>query len=138
MVTWRIEEMTSGRQSPSVCKHCPIMTCTVLDSRFLTRQCSGSTLCCRLRFADWQARMQPLAGRLEEYRDQHLTCTGGSNMPEPYIVVRIEDKAAGIGNELPGVITGTQLAQTMTCYGPFNIVIGVLLSLSQLRPAWDS
>ena len=27
-------------------------------------------------------------------------------MPGPYLVVRIEDKAAGIGNELPGVITG--------------------------------
>ena len=61
----------------------------------------------RLRYADWQARMQPLAGRLEEYRDQHLTCTDGDGKPGPYIVVRIEDKAAGIGNELPGVITGT-------------------------------
>lgn len=53
--------------------------------------------------------MQPLAGRLEEYRDQHLECTDGNGMPGPYIVVRIEDKAAGIGNELPGVITGGQL-----------------------------
>lgn len=50
--------------------------------------------------------MQPLEARLKEYREQHLECTCGNAMPGPYIVVRIEDKAAGIGNELPGVITG--------------------------------
>ena len=63
--------------------------------------------CCRLRYAEWQARMQPLESRLKEYRNQHLTCTNGDAMPGPYLVVHIEDKAAGIGNELPGVITGT-------------------------------
>lgn len=51
--------------------------------------------------------MQPLDGRLRGYREQHLECTRGDSMPGPYVVVRIEDKAAGIGNELPGIITGT-------------------------------
>lgn len=60
----------------------------------------------RLRYAEWQARMHPLEGRLKEYREQHLQCTCEDAMPGPYIVVRIEDAAAGIGNELPGVITG--------------------------------
>ena len=66
--------------------------------------------CCRLRYADWQARMQPLESRLQDYRNHHLACTSGDAMPGPYLVVRIEDKAAGIGNELPGVITGTALS----------------------------
>ena len=51
--------------------------------------------------------MQPLEGRFRGYREQHLECTSGESMPGPYVVVRIEDKAAGIGNELPGIITGT-------------------------------
>ena len=50
--------------------------------------------------------MQPLEGRLRGYRERHLECTSGESMPGPYVVVRIEDKAAGIGNELPGIITG--------------------------------
>ena len=50
--------------------------------------------------------MQSLQSRLREYREQHLECTSGQGMPGPYVVVRIEDKAAGIGNELPGIITG--------------------------------
>ncbi|CAK0786745.1 hypothetical protein CVIRNUC_009959 [Coccomyxa viridis] len=64
----------------------------------------------RLRHAEWQARMQPLDGRLRGYREQHLECTRGDSMPGPYVVMRIEDKAAGIGNELPGIITGLFLA----------------------------
>ena len=50
--------------------------------------------------------MQPLEGRLTGYREQHVECTSGESMPGPYVVMRIEDKAAGIGNELPGIITG--------------------------------
>ena len=64
-----------------------------------------------------------MAGRLEEYRDQHLQCTDGDAMPGPYIVVRIEDKAAGIDNELPGVITGAWLAEQLTI-----IRLGLVLS----------
>ena len=82
--------------------------------------------------------MQPLAGRLEEYREQHLTCTDEDAMPGPYIVVRIEDKAAGIGNELPGVITGAPACSSaydlQTLSHVLTLVVNPLPSLS-LRAA---
>ena len=61
--------------------------------------------------------MQPLEGRLKDYREQHLECTSGESMPDPYVVVRIEDKAAGIGNELPGIITGMPGLVTVSMQG---------------------
>ena len=64
----------------------------------------------RLRFTEWQARNQPLEERLKEYREQHLQCTHGDAMPDPYMVFRKEDNIDGLGNQLPGFITGVHVS----------------------------
>ena len=64
----------------------------------------------RLRKAEWDARMQPLASLLEAYAARHRACEAGAGMPGGVILVRMPDAAAGIGNQIPGVITGLAAA----------------------------
>lgn len=61
----------------------------------------------RLRAAEWQFRTQHVEALLEEYKGRHEACTSGEAMPGPYILMRMEDDASGLGNELPAVVTGT-------------------------------
>ncbi len=63
----------------------------------------------RLRAAQWQFRTQHVEALLVEYKARHEACTSGEAMPGPYVRMHMEDDASGLGNELPGVVTGTLL-----------------------------
>ncbi|CAL8469681.1 g9222 [Coccomyxa elongata] len=67
----------------------------------------------RLRAAEWDLRMQPVQGLLDSYKERHNACVNSKTLPGKYLVVRMEDKDAGIGNQLPSVVTGFLLALMM-------------------------
>lgn len=60
----------------------------------------------RLKAVEWEMRMQPLEELLERYKTRHNACVNAKKLPGKYLVVRFEDKDAGIGNQLPSVVSG--------------------------------
>lgn len=62
-----------------------------------------------MRAAQWDMRMQPLEDLLESYTERHNACVNSETLPGKYLVVRFEDKDAGIGNQLPSVVSGASL-----------------------------
>ncbi len=59
-----------------------------------------------MRAAEWDMRMQPLEDLLDSYKARHTACVNSQTLPGKYLVVRFEDKDAGIGNQLPSVVSG--------------------------------
>ena len=62
---------------------------------------------CREAGAKRELREASLRELLTRYSLRHLACTDDSKIMGPYVVMRASNTAAGIGNLLPGVITGT-------------------------------
>lgn len=60
----------------------------------------------RLKAVEWDMRMAPLEPLLEAYAERHRACTSAEKLPGKYLVVRFEDKDAGIGNQLPSIVSG--------------------------------
>ena len=65
----------------------------------------------RLRAVEWDTRSQPLEELLHAYEARHTACVESNKLPGPYLVVRMQDDASGIGNQLPSVVTGTHFFQ---------------------------
>jgi hypothetical protein len=60
----------------------------------------------RLKAVEWEMRLEPLEDLLEAYKERHNACVNSKTLPGKYLVVRFEDKDAGIGNQLPSVVSG--------------------------------
>jgi hypothetical protein len=67
-----------------------------------------SPLLFRLRVAQ-EARAESWRELLAQFEERQRACTAGEHFPEPYVVLSIQDKAGGVGNLLPGVVTGQSL-----------------------------
>jgi hypothetical protein len=50
--------------------------------------------------------VQALEEALAAYRVRHEQCTSGSDFPGKYVVTLMADDYAGLGNQLPSIITG--------------------------------
>ena len=60
----------------------------------------------RTRAMEWQYRMQHIEDLLEAYKVRHQACVDAKSLPGPYITFVMPDDGAGIGNQLPGVVSG--------------------------------
>jgi hypothetical protein len=60
----------------------------------------------RTRAMEWQYRMQHVEELLEAYKVRHQACVDSKTLPGPYITLVMPDDGAGIGNQLPGVVSG--------------------------------
>lgn len=69
----------------------------------------------QVKASEWEIRLQPLEDVLQTYRVRHRECVNSKKLPGKYIVVRMEDKDAGIGNQLPSVVSGMHCLFPSTC-----------------------
>lgn len=79
---------------------------------------SANCCLCRARTALWGIRTKPVEELLAQFWEHQLACTEGKQeLPRPYVLLRtgtlIGDSIGGIGNRLPGVVTGD--ARSMHC-----------------------
>jgi hypothetical protein len=71
----------------------------------------------QVRAAEWEVRMQPVEELFQAYKIRHTECVNSKVLPRKYLVVRMEDRDAGIGNQLPSVISGTGRILCLTLRG---------------------